>query len=687
MYKVLPNLSAMVGSERDRSEMSSLAHKKIHQKSVAAKKEEILAAVQFCKDNNCRGYKALSTGDFPLIKSHNTINNHLDGKVPPPNQCEDYCKVISFEEEELLVETMINKNRACQSFNRKDATRFMISMLKIRRTINQKVKSGRRYKVLSPASKRLLEKGDSVVLPKLRHFWERFDSKHLKRIKKKRRGSKSLKRVTACSEVVAKQHIDDLAEELILRGVMTDAKKIRSGSWTGKIDPRRVINNDETPQFIDYGTSGHANNIYYAGSGEGCSRASSENRECVTVHPTINLNGEVVSCHVIFAGSGISSNMAPVSAVESIQNLLISVTEHGSQTGKSLLRFYQELDKTLTSNKITRPVVVMTDGHSSRFDLEVLRFCDEKQIFQFLSPPDTTGLLQPLDQINSMLHTAYNESKEKICYGEHINRETFMTMLGEIWPTWVGTESVIKCFKRCGVTCDQLDTSFMQQDKFATAAALAKEPDLEEPSTRLQVRQPWEGDSPAGVKKGSKEYWRRKCLSGHDNAEAHLKVPITIEEFDEITKIEKVHVKKTKNKKVTNMFASLAGQKILEIRERQDKEEKAKKEKMDEKKLNKVLMKERFLVCKDECKCEDECAARGLKQCPVCETVLKSQCNKAQCKLVAGKPVMRVTAADKRSKGKRKAVKKSAKRRVVYSDVYSDSDDSDDCDSNSDESD
>ena len=58
-----------------------------------------------------------------------------------------------------------------------------------------------------------------------------------------------------------------------------------------------------------------------------------------------------------------------------------------------------------------------------------------------------------------------------------------MTMLGEIWPTWVGTESVIKCFKRSGVTCDQLDTSFMQQDKFATAAALVKEPDLEEPST------------------------------------------------------------------------------------------------------------------------------------------------------------------------------------------------------------
>ena len=40
---------------------------------------------------------------------------------------------------------------------------------------------------------------------------------------------------------------------------------------------------------------------------------------------------------------------------------------------------------------VTRPVVVMTDGHSSRFDLEVLRFCDGKQIFQFLPQPDTSA--------------------------------------------------------------------------------------------------------------------------------------------------------------------------------------------------------------------------------------------------------------------------------------------------------
>ena len=88
--------------------------------------------------------------------------------------------------------------------------------------------------------------------------------------------------------------------------------------------------------------------------------------------------------HVIFASGGIKSNMAPKEAVESIPNLLISSTDNGFQTGRTCLKFYQMFDNYLTDNEISRPVVVMSDGHSSWFDSEVLHFCQEKQICQFL---------------------------------------------------------------------------------------------------------------------------------------------------------------------------------------------------------------------------------------------------------------------------------------------------------------
>ena len=331
----------MVGKDRRRKEKAlSQAHLKIYQRQVSRKKDQLKSAIQYCKDNNCRGFKALKTGNFPLIKSPNTINNHLDAKVAHPDKSKDYCSILTSDEEEVLVKLMVSKNLAKQPFNRKDATKFIFTMLKLRQQINRNCNGGRKYKALSRPASKLLLRCNSKVMPKLRRFWERFDVRHSRRVRLKRRGSKSLKRAAACSEKAAKEHIGELAEELIARGIMEDAVKVESGVWTGRIDARRIMNNDETPQFIDYDVDGSANNLYYAGTGDECAAAISENRECVTIHPMINMEGDVMSCHVIFAAAGITSHMAPDEAVDKIENLLISTTEHGSQTdkGESLLK-------------------------------------------------------------------------------------------------------------------------------------------------------------------------------------------------------------------------------------------------------------------------------------------------------------------------------------------------------------
>lgn len=97
----------------------------------------------------------------------------------------------------------------------------------------------------------------------------------------------------------------------------------------------------------------------------------------------------------------------------------------------------------------------LTDGHSSRFDISVLQFCQDHNIRQFLSTPDTTGLLQPLDQINAKLHTAYREGVENLFVAEHISHGTFMIIiLGQIWPNWTTADTTINAFKRCGITKD-----------------------------------------------------------------------------------------------------------------------------------------------------------------------------------------------------------------------------------------
>lgn len=140
------------------------------------------------------------------------------------------------------------------------------------------------------------------------------------------------------------------------------------------------------------------------------SSCSLSERKCVY----LSISGDTSVCRVIFSGKGISSQMAPEEAVTNIKNLVISTTERGSQDHNSLLAAYKVLDQHITKMGIKRPVVLLTDGHSSRFNFEVLQFCREKQIQMFVSPPDTTGVTQLLDQFNQKLHLEYKNSKESL---------------------------------------------------------------------------------------------------------------------------------------------------------------------------------------------------------------------------------------------------------------------------------
>jgi len=72
--------------------------------------------------------------------------------------------------------------------------------------------------------------------------------------------------------------------------------------------------------------------------------------------------------------------MAPKEAVDNIENLLISTTERGSQDHNSLLDAYKCFDRYLTKNNIQRPIVLLSDGHTSRFDFDVLSFLQANKV-------------------------------------------------------------------------------------------------------------------------------------------------------------------------------------------------------------------------------------------------------------------------------------------------------------------
>ena len=667
----------------DRKKCSdNLSQRSIYQAKVKKRKEELLKAVNYCVENNCRGSKAISSGLFTGLKCYKTIDNIIDQKSKDPHHAKEYCSVLSYEEECLLVKFLVNKARAYQPYNRKDITKYIIQLLTLRRDFNKAAKGGRKFKALSPAAHRVLERGQLS-----RKFFERFDQTHKKVLTKKRKGAASLKRVAACSEEVAQKHIDELAQELISAGIMTNAKQIGPGKWEGNIDTSRVYNHDETPQFLNYGVDGTARNIFYCGKGEQCSGIRAENRECVTITPMINLSGDIPMCHVIFSSQGIKSGMVPPEAT-AIENLLVSSTENGFITGKACLAFYKQFDKYLDQKGIKRPVVVMTDGHSSRFDLDVLRFCHEKEIFQFVSPPDTTGLLQPLDQINSKLHTTYRDTvEENLLADNHVNRETFMRILAMMWPTWASPDTIKKAFKRCGVSKEGLSIENMQQDKFqsaelVTTGCISEEPTT--PSTKRNLAGIMEAESPKNAKRGTSAYWKAKFDKQLEINRRLVSEPISPAEIPELSKVTTFKLRKAKNFRITQQHGSMTACDILKVREEMEAEEKVKRDAQLKKKSLKEKDTAAFMACKDQCVCNtgEQCLAIALKQCPYCKTVLKLQCSKALCQVAAGgKPKMILSKAATANGGKKKLAKSSYKeppqKKSRYSEIYSDSSDTD----------
>ena len=282
---------------------SSKARNKIQREIINVKEEQLNNAVSWCRENNRRGWAAINSGLFPLIKDLRTINKRLDGEIRSGEE-KNYCSILTNEEEISVVRFLKNKNCCFQGLNKLKTTKMILNILGLRQHYNQKYKGERGFVKLSKHAK------DALARKKLgRAFWDRFDAKHPSLVKK-RQGTISVKRAISCTHEMAANHLDDLAAELINAGIFTNAKKNGPGEWSGDIDTTRIFNHDETPQFVNYGVDGTPKGLVYAEKGGGCKKLIQENRECVSIDPFVSVSGEIALCHVIFNSKSYGSTFS-----------------------------------------------------------------------------------------------------------------------------------------------------------------------------------------------------------------------------------------------------------------------------------------------------------------------------------------------------------------------------------------
>ena len=105
-------------------------------KNIDEKEKQIQATVNWCKENGKKGYAALQTGNFPLIKDRGTIDRRLIKNI---NCKKEHSRILAPEEEQLVVEFIKNKNRCHQGISRNYVTKLILDLLQIHNHCNEKL--------------------------------------------------------------------------------------------------------------------------------------------------------------------------------------------------------------------------------------------------------------------------------------------------------------------------------------------------------------------------------------------------------------------------------------------------------------------------------------------------------------------------------------------------------------------
>ena len=109
---------------------STKADAVVDRKQTNAKSQQLKAAIVWCLENNVRGYAALQTGQFPLIKDRETIHKQLDGKIVTREE-RSYCTILTSDEERSIVQFVKNKNRCMQAVNKKELEKLILDVLRV----------------------------------------------------------------------------------------------------------------------------------------------------------------------------------------------------------------------------------------------------------------------------------------------------------------------------------------------------------------------------------------------------------------------------------------------------------------------------------------------------------------------------------------------------------------------------
>ncbi|XP_053615028.2 uncharacterized protein LOC128677887 [Plodia interpunctella] len=156
-------------------------------------------------------------------------------------------------------------------------------------------------------------------------------------------------------------------------------------------DESRVFNCDETAFFL---CPKEKDVLVKKGSKRVYNRVANDDKECLTVLVNVSAAGKIAPPMVLYPykrlPKSLSQTVPPTWG--------IGCTESGWMNMEAFYEYVANVFyKWLLENKITMPVALFMDGHTSHISLPLSIFCKEKGIILVALFPNSTHILQPLD--------------------------------------------------------------------------------------------------------------------------------------------------------------------------------------------------------------------------------------------------------------------------------------------------
>ena len=329
---------------------------------------------------------------------------------------------------------------------------YVVEILHYRQFMNRQIKTTKnpKYVPLRRLQKRAIEK--NLVT---RRWRRRFLKDH--DLLAKMTSAVDAKRSAKATRAVAERHLEQLAVHLKKARIMNEEGVI--------VRPDALLNFDEVGQFY---SKSHKREYMVTPKRVKPKRAEHIVRKQFTFTGVTSALGRFHLPQVIYAGKLVQQGMFPDTIPGKVDAWHVNVTDHGCQTCPSLVKYLRVLlPEIRQSVELGQHVVLMVDGHGSRAAAfgarETKGVLDQYNASYNFLPPNSSGTLQPMDQLYHSFHSQYDRArthytslKPEVKTIKTADVALILRQAVEEWMNAHPEDTVQRLWFRCGVgrECD-----------------------------------------------------------------------------------------------------------------------------------------------------------------------------------------------------------------------------------------